>query len=219
METGMVATRRGTLTRQRILEAAVRLVDAEGLSALSMRRLGRELGVEGMSLYRHLPSKDALLDGLVEIMLAEIDLQPAAGDWRARLRAVMRETRRVGLLHPEIFMLFATRSLPPAVTQGRGAADIDTFVAAGFDQPTAQAGLRTLVRYVVGYVLAETLHAFSPGATAVLEQAFTAPVADEPGAGSTSSTETTGADKTLTATFEFGLDVILDGLQLRLAGG
>ena len=70
---------RQPLTRQRVLDAAVRVVDGEGLGALTMRRLGRELGVEAMSLYRHVPSKEALLDGVVETVLGELETSVCAG--------------------------------------------------------------------------------------------------------------------------------------------
>src|SRR5918994_3229853 len=68
----MVTERRRPLDRRTILEAAVRFVDSEGLEALSMRKLGAELGVEAMSLYNHVPNKGALLDGMVEVLLGEL---------------------------------------------------------------------------------------------------------------------------------------------------
>ena len=77
---------RERLTRDRVLRAALDFIDAHGLAALSMPKLGAELGVRGMSLYSHVDSKDALLDGIVEIMSAEAEMPPAAGmDWRLSL--------------------------------------------------------------------------------------------------------------------------------------
>src|ERR671912_371954 len=72
----MAVAKRQPLSRQRILEAAVRFVDREGLEALSMRKLGSELGVEAMSLYNHVPNKGALLDGMVEVLLGELEVPP-----------------------------------------------------------------------------------------------------------------------------------------------
>ena len=77
----MVEAKRRPLSRRRVLEAAVRFADREGLEALSMRRLGAELGVEAMSLYNHVPNKDALLDGMVEVLLGELEVPPEKGDW------------------------------------------------------------------------------------------------------------------------------------------
>src|SRR4051794_21333149 len=81
---------RKPLTRELILHAAFRLVDSEGLEALNMRRLGAELGVVGMTLYRYFPQKEALLHDLVQAMFEEISAGEARGrDWREHLRAVM----------------------------------------------------------------------------------------------------------------------------------
>src|SRR5215469_18437460 len=78
---------RPRLTRQRVLRAALDFVDANGMAALSMHKLGAELGVQGMSLYSHVANKDALLDGIVEAMAAEAGPPPAEGtDWRGALR-------------------------------------------------------------------------------------------------------------------------------------
>src|SRR5258706_15861472 len=90
--------RRGRLSRERVLATALEVVDREGLSALSMRRLGAELGVEAMALYRYADSKDALLDGLVEALYIELLDSLTAGraedgapsDWRAGLHRIPR---------------------------------------------------------------------------------------------------------------------------------
>ena len=76
------------LSRERILEAALGLVDEEGMEALNMRRLGAKLGVDPMSIYRHLPSKEAVVSGLVEKVFSEMEVEPPQGqDWRERVRA------------------------------------------------------------------------------------------------------------------------------------
>src|SRR5260370_4517159 len=75
---------RPRLTRQKVLRAALEFVDANGLAALSMHKLGAELGVQGMSLYSHVASRDALLRGIVEAMTWEAEMPPANADWRGR---------------------------------------------------------------------------------------------------------------------------------------
>src|SRR6188472_1837229 len=75
--------RRSPLTRERVLKAAVRLADREGIEAVSMRRLGTELGIEAMSLYTHVRDKDDLLNGMVEMVIREIPIQRDAADWKA----------------------------------------------------------------------------------------------------------------------------------------
>ncbi|MFD5100779.1 TetR/AcrR family transcriptional regulator [Streptomyces albidochromogenes] len=109
--------RYGRLSRERVLATALEVVDRDGLSGLSMRKLGAELGVEAMALYRYAPSKDALLDGLVEAFCQELheDLErdPASerADWRGELRRVALATYRVALRHPHVVPLLATRLL------------------------------------------------------------------------------------------------------------
>ena len=101
---------RRPLTRARILTAALRLVDREGLEALSMRRLGQALGVEAMSLYNHVPNKAAVLDGLVELLLGELEIPgPEAGDWWERIRRIAHSYRRSAHAHPHAFPLAVTR--------------------------------------------------------------------------------------------------------------
>src|SRR6266581_7030969 len=98
---GQRAAPRTPLSRQRVHRAALEFVDANGLAALSMHKLGAELGVQGMSLYSHVASKDALLDGIVEAMTWEAEMPLADGtDWRDALRHLAREIRAVILRHP-----------------------------------------------------------------------------------------------------------------------
>src|SRR3712207_8923049 len=90
----MVEAKRRPLSRRRVLEAAVRFADREGLEALSMRKLGADLGVEAMSLYNHVPNKDALLDGMVEVLLGELEVPSEKAGWEERVREAYRGFRR-----------------------------------------------------------------------------------------------------------------------------
>ena len=103
---------RSTLTRLRVLEAAVELADREGIASVSMRRLGQELGVEAMSLYTHVRSKDDLLDGMVEAVMSQIPLVESRGDWKAALRSSILGARGVLLRHPWTSDVIETRSAP-----------------------------------------------------------------------------------------------------------
>lgn len=100
------------LNRETLITAALAIVDREGLAALSMRRLGAELGVDPMAAYRHLPNKEALLDGVVEAVVAQIDLRtdPALG-WRGQLRQIVDANLTVMLAHPNVVPLLAQRPL------------------------------------------------------------------------------------------------------------
>jgi AcrR family transcriptional regulator len=140
-----------------VLQAALRLVDERGRAALSMRALGGALGVEAMSLYAHVPSKAALLDGVVETMLEELAAAgPAAGGWPAALTDFGRRSRALARRHPEAFLLLVERP-QHAYLAGREAttALLEALRAGGLDAPTAIAAVRTVVRYVIGVAAAE----------------------------------------------------------------
>jgi TetR/AcrR family transcriptional regulator, tetracycline repressor protein len=97
------------LSREVVLDTALRFVDEHGLAALSMRKLGAELGVEGMALYYYVPNKDALLDGLVERVTRVDDVPAADVPWQEWLRQVATEMRKRLLAHPAVLPLVATR--------------------------------------------------------------------------------------------------------------
>ena len=104
-KTGAVSPARRSLTRDRILGVALDLVDRRGLDALSMRELGRALGVEAMSLYHHFPNKAALLDGVHDRVLSEIDLSERAGAWEEDFRRAAHSYWRVLVAHPKVIPL------------------------------------------------------------------------------------------------------------------
>jgi AcrR family transcriptional regulator len=146
--------KREALSRDRILRAALGIVDREGLDAISMRRLGEELGVEAMSLYNHVPNKAAILDGLLEIVLAELPIPKKSASWQGALRDRARMLRAVFHSHPNALSIFATR---PAVTP-RSIAHIesvfDVLRTAGFSVADALSTLQVLLAFVVGHTLA-----------------------------------------------------------------
>ncbi|MFE7312165.1 TetR/AcrR family transcriptional regulator C-terminal domain-containing protein [Streptomyces sp. NPDC057555] len=147
---------RAGLTRQSILEAALALADREGLKALSMRRLGAELGVEAMTLYHHVASKDALLDGVVEQVFAEVaPPRFQAASWRADLRDYAGALLTALLAHPNVVPLVVSR---PATTP-RNLQAMENALAslrtAGFPLDRALDVLYAISGFVVGHVAAE----------------------------------------------------------------
>ncbi|MCH0569119.1 TetR/AcrR family transcriptional regulator C-terminal domain-containing protein [Streptomyces sp. MUM 136J] len=161
--------RYGRLSRQRVLATALELVDREGLSALSMRRLGAELGVEAMALYRYAEGKDALLDGLVEALYLELAERLAAEapdpgtepEWRAGLHRIARVTYDVCLTHPQAVPLLATRLLavplarrPLAVLQDHERV-LGLLRRAGLDEAATAAAFRAFTAWLLGYVSVE----------------------------------------------------------------
>jgi len=148
-------TGRPRLTRERVLDAALALIDREGLGALSMRRVADELDAGAMSLYRHVASREDLLDGVVERLAHEIELPgPEHGDWAQRMRTLMRSTRSVALGHPNAAELFVLRPLRTPAGRARMAEGL-ALIGAGLPPREAGVAARTLDSYVVGFILAE----------------------------------------------------------------
>lgn len=147
---------RPRLTREKVLRAALEFVDANGLAALSMHKLGAELGVQGMSLYSHVENKDELLDGIVEAMTAESTPPPADdADWRDALRLLAREIRALILRHPAAAPLLVSRQ----VMTTRQLQQVDGYLGLltghGFTGDRAVEVLRTVYGYALGFALVE----------------------------------------------------------------
>ncbi|MBX3228777.1 MAG: TetR/AcrR family transcriptional regulator [Labilithrix sp.] len=145
---------RQPLTRERILRAALHVVDRDGLDALSMRRVGEELSVEAMSLYNHVENKRAMLDGVFEAVLSELPPAKRHRSWSAALRERGLALRAVLRAHPNALPLFATRA---AVTPA-AIADLEAVLAllhdAGFRPEDALRTLQVLLAFVVGHTIA-----------------------------------------------------------------
>lgn len=147
---------RQRLTREKVLRAALEFVDANGLAALSMHKLGAELGVQGMSLYSHVENKDALLDGIVEAMTWEAQLPPAEDTgWRDALRRLAAEIRGMILRHPAAAPLLVSRKVMPVRRLEQVDAYVRLLIRAGFTEDRAMDVLRTVVMYAHGYALVE----------------------------------------------------------------
>lgn len=152
---GRRAGPRAPLTRGRIVAAAFARVDAEGLSALSARRLGEALGCEAMSIYHHFPSKRVLLDAMVAQELAGIADPPIGLDPVARLAFLGREFRAMALRHPRFFEQVALRSLDTPADAAFTARMLSHFRAAVPDEGLAAQAFRVFRHYATGAALDE----------------------------------------------------------------
>ncbi|MCL5734873.1 MAG: TetR/AcrR family transcriptional regulator [Actinobacteria bacterium] len=135
------------LNRQRIAEAALEIIDREGLPSLSMRRIGAELDVEGMALYRHYPQKDAILTEVVDIVVGRPEY-PHTDDWRRNLRLLSLDLRARVLAHPNAMPLVAARWLQAQALQKvmqEARSEVEQSVS------DAQALLHALMSFVLGY--------------------------------------------------------------------
>ena len=227
-----VKASRAPLSRERVLVAAAALADAEGVRALTMRRLAAELGVEAMSLYYHLPGKESLLDGLVEHVLGEIgaavsrlDATANGQDWRAQLRQRFLAAREVMLHHPWAPGLIGTRSAVPAGVYTYYDGILDTMLGAGFSYRIAHRALHAFGSLPLGFAQ-EVFSPTSAGGSldAQTGEAEIAEMANHlPHLAAMVAAEIHNlADPTLgwcdsQTEFEFTLDLLLDGLE-RLRG-
>ena len=125
-------TRRAPLSRDRVLDAAVGLADEAGIESLSMRRLAQELGVVPMALYKHVASKDELLDGMVDAIVAEIDPPVRDADWRHAVRQRVLSARRALLRHRWARRLLESRTTRTPAVLGYMDSFIGMFLAGGF---------------------------------------------------------------------------------------
>ena len=142
---------RQPLSRDRIIAAATGYVDANCLDDLSMRRLGSELGVEAMSLYRYFPSKAALLDGVVCHALTDLELpKHNSPDWESDVRAYARSFRRLSREHPRLMPLLATTGPDNHTLAEVTRRMVASWQAAGLDQPMAERAQASLHGYVTG---------------------------------------------------------------------
>jgi TetR/AcrR family tetracycline transcriptional repressor len=166
-QTGSDAPGRQTLSRERIIERAIDFVDENGLSALTMRRLGRELGVEAMSLYRYVNGREDLLEGIVDRMVSELhlrhdELQLRSSDgWQAYLQWLAHGVRSLAREHPNVFPLIATRHpaapwLRPPLRSMRVVEDfLATLVSRGFSDERAVMAYRSFSSFLLGHLLLE----------------------------------------------------------------
>jgi TetR/AcrR family tetracycline transcriptional repressor len=146
------------LDRPTILAAAIRLVDEVGMAGLNMRALAQDLGVGTMSLYHYVPNKDALLDGIVEMLQAEIEIPPVdSGTWDERAFRMAGSLRAVALRHPNCVPLLVTRPFASSAALRPCEAAFAILAEAGLDdEEEALIAFRTIVAYVLGFVMVES---------------------------------------------------------------
>ncbi len=125
-----------------------------------MRRLGAALGVEAMSLYNHVPNKASLLDGIVEVVVGEIEIPPAQEHWTERLKTMARSFREMALRHPNFVPLLATRPFGATPVLRPVEAVFEALSAAGLDDKEAVDAYRVLAAFALGYTMTEVAGAF-----------------------------------------------------------
>ncbi len=150
---------RNTLTRSRVIEAALVLIDAEGVSAVTMPRVAAHLGVGTMSLYRHVENKDDLLNGVAEHVLGRVKVPAGApDDWEGRVVGYLRSLRSQALAHPALSSILAERGLTVGPVFDQLEQTHGVLRAAGFSDADAARTFYSLFTYVFGFVIWELPH-------------------------------------------------------------
>lgn len=196
------------LSRERILAVTLAVLDGEGLAAVSMRRVAQELGVEAMSLYHHVPSKAALLDGVFERVLAELPSQTRGGTWPRALRNRARAFRAVLCAHPQALPLFATRPAVTPAALGQVEEVLQLLHDAGF---SSLEGVRTL-QVVTAFVVGHTAQSHGPRDAVAAPDYVGLDAMDFPRVLAAASLL---SDYDVEAEFEWGLTQLLHGLEAR----
>ena len=202
---------RAGLSREQVLDAALDLIDRHGVAALSMRRLGAELAVEAMTLYHYLPNKDALLDGVVERVMAQAEAGLLDGPWDRALTDYARSLRATLLRHPGAARLVATR--PAVTTETLRAAErgLTLLCGAGFPLGRALDTLNALTLFVVAHAASEAGTAAVNATASAGSQDFVASL-DEQEFPLLTAAARTSAGTDDGARFEFAVATFIRGL-------
>jgi AcrR family transcriptional regulator len=220
---------RARLSKDRVLEAAVALAVRDGIESLSMRKLADELGAGAMSLYHHVPNKERLLDGMVDIVFGEIELPPTGVDWRTAMRRRATSTREVLNRHRWAVGLMESRRSPGPASLRLHNAVLGCLREGGFSVEMTIHAYSVLDAYIYGFALQEKSVPFDDAeesAAVAEEQARefaeraqeqqSAALAEEfPYLAEVVAGHVAEVGYDFKPAFEYGLDLILDGLERR----
>lgn len=202
---------RGKISRGQILLAAIALADQDGIPALSMRKLGDAVGIEAMSLYNHVADKEDLLDGMVDLIFGEIDLEPVAGmDWKEEMRHRALSARAVFSAHPWAIGLIYKHSFPGPATLRHFDDVLGCLRRAGFSVRMTARGHNIIFSYVYGWILNVDQDPSLDRAKGIIDEIS---ADDYPYALELTAAKLDVGGFTEEEEFEAGLDLVLDGLE------
>jgi len=212
------ARRRVQLSRDRVLRAAVALADDSGIESLSMRKLADELGVVPMALYKHVAHKEELLDGMIDVVVGEIDPPVTGTDWKSAVRQRILSARRALLRHPWASRVMESKTVPTPVVLEYMDSMIGMFRAGGFSVNLTHHVMHSIGSRVLGFTqeLFNDSETAGPEAQAIMlhEMAAKYPyVMEIAGAASHEGESVVGAGCDDQFEFEFALDLLLDGFE------
>ena len=207
-------------TRGQLLHAAVDLADKAGIESVSMRKLSQELGGAPMSLYNHVSNKEDLIDGMIDAVFAEIELPTGEQGWKTAMRRRAVSVRAVLSRHPWAIALMQSRRTPGPATLRHHDAVLGCLRDAGFSLQLAAHAFAALDSYIYGFALQERSLAFgTPEETSELARAFLLqfPTKEYPRLAELTLEHVLQPGYDYGDEYEFGLDLLLDGIERNLA--
>jgi len=215
------ARRARGLSRERIVAAAIELVEADGLGALSMARLAERLGCGTMSLYRHVANKDDLIDAMVDVVFSEIGVPPGGGDWKSAMRRRAIAVRDALSRHRWAVGLMESRRRPGPANLRHHDSVIGRLRAAGFSIEMTAHAYSLLDSYIYGFALTKMNLPFETreevaGVAETMLEPF--PVNEYPNLVEFIGEHVMKPGYDYGDEFEYGLELILDGLELARGG-
>ena len=206
------------LSRERVLDAAVALADEGGVDALSMRKLAQELGVVPMALYKHVSNKDELLDGMVDVVVGEIDPPPSGTDWKTTIRQRVLSARSALLRHPWASQVIESRTDPTPTVLEYMDSMVGIFRAGGFSIDLTHHAMHAMGSRLLGFTqeLFDDSVDLDPAATAVMVQQMAGKyphIIEMLVAITHDEASVVGQGRDDQFEFEFALDLMLDGLE------
>jgi AcrR family transcriptional regulator len=216
VQTNTGSRRRTPLTRERVVQTAIRRADEGGIESLSMRKLGQELGVEAMALYHHFANKEDLIDSMIDLVFVGIELPPGGSDWRTAMRQRAIDVRDVLLRHRWAIGLMESRRRPGPANLRHHDTVIGSLRAGGFDIAMAAHAYSLLDSYIYGFALTkmnlpfETSDDVAEVAQSMLEPF---PANEYPNMVEILTDHVMKPGYDYGDEFEYGLDLILGGLE------
>ena len=216
----VTAETRAPLSRERVLRAGLELADRNGIEALSMRKLARELGVEAMTLYYYVANKNDLVEGMADLVAGEIELPPETLDWKEATRLRAMSAHAVLARHHWASPVWMRVMIGPARMRYMNAA-IGTYRRAGLSPAETELAFHTVENHIVGYTLQESNFLLEADDLAAVAREFLEklPVDEFPHLAEHIEQHLTHPEVIESGDFEFGLTLLLDGIERMRAEG
>lgn len=214
--TPTTASSRQPLTRERVIESAVSLADVIGVDALTIRKLATELDVKPMTIYHHVANKEAIIDGMVDAVFAEIDLPPTDTDWKTAMRQRSHAAREALARHRWAAPLMESRTNPGPATLGHHDAVLGCLRGGGLSVEMTAHAYALIDAFIYGFALQEATMPATDGqdmADLVESMASAMPVDEYPNLAEFTVEHVMQPGYDFRKEFDFGLDLILDGLE------